>query len=154
MTETPALTRAASAEARRRVLFDINILLDVLLKRPGLVAESAQLWEAADAGIVVGIVPATAVTTVAYLVERAYDADRARSDVGAVLATFEVAAVGRAELAGAHASGFEDFEDGVVHEAARSSRCDAIVTRNGADFRASTLPVYAPAEMLAVLAEY
>ena len=40
----------------------------------------------------------------------------------------------------------------MVHEAARASRCDAIVTRNGGDFTAATLPVYAPAELLAVLA--
>ena len=135
-----------------RVLFDTNVLLDVLLTRPGLVEESAQLWDAADGGAVVGVVPGTSVTTVSYVVGRSYDAARAASDVAYVLATFEVAAVGRAELAGALASGFSDYEDGVVHEAARASRCDAIVTRNGGDFTAATLPVYAPAELLAVLA--
>jgi len=137
--------------APSRVLYDINVLLDVLLKRPGLIGESARLWEAADSGSVVGVVPATALTTVSYLVARAYDASQARADVDTVLATFEVAAVSRAELLGALNSGFGDFEDGVVHEAAQSSRCDAIVTRNGKDFAASTLPVYTPPELLAVL---
>ena len=135
-----------------RILFDTNVLLDVLLKRPGLVGESAQLWDAADRGVVVGVVPGTSVTTVSYVVGRSYDAARAASDVADVLATFEVAAIGRAELAGALGAGFSDYEDGVVHEAAQAARCDAIVTRNGTDFAAATLPVYAPAELLAVLA--
>ena len=140
-------------DAPRRVLFDANVLLDVLLRRKGLVEESARLWNAADGGRLRGVVVATAVTTVEYLVGRAYDATRARADVEAVLATFEVAAVGRAELTGALASRFTDFEDGVVHEAARAARCDGIVTRNGRDFGAAVLPVYAPAELLAALAE-
>ena len=110
------------------------------------------MWDAAYRGTVLGFVASISVTTVGYLVERAYSSSQAWSDVSDVLATFDVATVGQAELAGALTSGFRDFEDGVVHEAARSARCDAIVTRNGSDFRASTLPVYTPAEMLAVLA--
>ena len=137
--------------APRRILFDTNIMLDVLLARPGLLRESAELWEAADSRRIQGFVTATAVTTVAYLVQRAYTAERAREDVRAVLATFEVAQVGRIELAGALEGGFADYEDGVVHEAARTSRCEAIVTRNGRDFKASQVPIYTPAELLSAL---
>ena len=39
----------------------------------------------------------------------------------------------------------------VLQEAARYAGADAIVTRNGADFRQATLPVYAPTDLLAVL---
>lgn len=134
-----------------RVLFDTNVLLDVLLRREGRVEASARLWDAADRGRLRGVIAATAVTTVGYLVSRAYDDARARADIQAVLETFEVAAVGRVELAGALARGFADLEDGVVHEAARAARCDGIVTRNGRDFGAATLPVYAPDELLAAL---
>ena len=148
----PRSDESASATQVQRVLFDTNVLLDVLLKRPGLAAESARLWDAADTGAVYGLVPSISVPTISYLVGRAYDAAQAWSDVRTVLATFDVAAVGRAELAGALASGFDDFEDGVVHEAALSSRCDAVVTRNGRDVGRATVPVVTPAEMLAALA--
>lgn len=135
-----------------RIAFDTNVLLDVLLKRSEHLADAAQLWDAADSGRVNGVVPAIAVTTIGYLVERAYDSQQARSDISNVLSVFDVAPVGRSELEGALKSGFADFEDGVIHEAARSFGCDAIVTRNGKDFSEAALPIYTPAELLAVLA--
>lgn len=149
----PTGRQTAVGAPRLRVLFDTNVVLDVLLRREPFVELAARLWDAADAGTLVGIVPATAVKTVSYIVSNAYDAAQARSDVGAVLATFEVAAVGRTELAGALASAFKDYEDGAVHAAAVSARCDAIVTRNGRDFAAATVPVYTPGELLAALAD-
>ena len=100
-----------------------------------------------------GVVPATAVTTVAYLIGRAYDEPQARSDTEAVLAIFEVAAVGQAQLEDALHNGFKDYEDGVAHAAALQAGCTSIVTRNGADFAASRLPVYTPAELLAALGQ-
>jgi hypothetical protein len=46
---------------------------------------------------------------------------------------------------------FPDFEDAVLHEAAAAAGCSAIVTRNGRDFAAATLPVFDPHELLAAL---
>ena len=63
----------------------------------------------------------------------------------------EVAPVNRAVLEAALEPGFKDFEDGVVHEAARNVNVDAIVTRNVADFRNALTTVYTPAEMLTIL---
>ena len=97
---------------------------------------------------------AISVPTVHYVVEKARDADVAVWGIGRLLRLFEVTPVGRPELA-AEATvgvGFADYEDGVVHAAAVAAQGDAIVTRNGDDFGASALPVYTPAEMLAVLA--
>ena len=42
------------------------------------------------------------------------------------------------------AEGFLDFEDAVLHEAARQADADALVTRNESDFRAAILAVYEP----------
>ncbi len=47
---------------------------------------------------------------------------------------------------------FADFEDAVLHEAARVGGMAAIVTRNGRDFAKATLPVYDPAELLVAVA--
>jgi len=43
---------------------------------------------------------------------------------------------------------FRDFEDAVLHEAARQADADGIVTRNARDFTAATLDIYTPAELL------
>ncbi len=46
---------------------------------------------------------------------------------------------------------FADFEDAVLHEAARSGGAEAIVTRNQDDFRQATLAVYSPTDLLRIL---
>lgn len=45
-----------------------------------------------------------------------------------------------------------DYEDAVQHASATASGLDAIVTRNIADYRRATLPVFTPADFLAQLA--
>ena len=47
---------------------------------------------------------------------------------------------------------FDDYEDAVVHEAAVAVDADAIVTRNGADFVSSIVPIFTPDELLAAIA--
>ena len=148
MTETTD----PGAGAPRRVVVDTNVVLDVLLERPAFVADAARLFAAVAERRVVGVLAGHAVTTVYYVYRRGRTREVAHQKIATLLSVFEVAPVGRAELEGALASGFTDYEDGVVHAAAVAARADAIVTRNGDDFGASTVPVYAPAEMLAVLA--
>ena len=65
-----------------------------------------------------------------------------------LLELFEVAPVSRTELAQALDAGFGDYEDAVLHEAARAARAEAIVTRNEGDFGAAALPVYTPSALL------
>jgi hypothetical protein len=45
-----------------------------------------------------------------------------------------------------------DYEDAVLHEAARLSGARVIVTRNAADFRRAELPIDSPEELEALLA--
>ena len=47
---------------------------------------------------------------------------------------------------------FDDFEDAVVHEAARACGAAAIVTRDAAGFSRCSLPVLEPVELLSALA--
>lgn len=148
MSGTP---ESPSVGARRRVMVDANVVLDVLLEREVWLVDAARLFAAVAERRVVGVLAAHAVTTVHYVYRRGRTHEVAREKIGKLLALFDVAAVGRAELASALASGFADVEDGVVHAAAVSSSCDGIVTRNGADFSASTLPVYTPGELVAAL---
>lgn len=137
-----------------RVLLDTNILLDVLLNRANLVHDSAALFGFAEHRRYTGLLAATSLPTVHYVVQKARGSDVALQGVGRVLRLFEVASVGRAEVSieATADAGFADYEDGVVHAAAVTAQAQAIVTRNGTDFGASTLPVYTPSEMLAVLA--
>ncbi len=68
--------------------------------------------------------------------------------VRSLLELFEVAPVTRLVLTEAMASRFHDFEDAVLHAAAREAMVDAIATRNVRDFRASAIPVLTPDQLL------
>lgn len=48
---------------------------------------------------------------------------------------------------------FDDYEDAVLHEAARHAGADAIVTRNTPDFEHATLDIYAPGDLRRALTD-
>jgi predicted nucleic acid-binding protein len=130
-----------------RILFDTNVVLDLLLDRQPFAAPAAELLSKAEAGIISGYLCATTVTTIHYLARKVIGARKAKRQVRMLLSIFEIASVNRAALEGR----FRDFEDAVLHEAARLVNADAIVTRNVEDFEESELPVYSCEEMLSLL---
>jgi len=134
-----------------RVLFDTNVILDLLLARQPFVTDAARLFGIAERREIDGFLCATTTTTIYYLLSKAAGDGIARSSIERLLRFLDIAPVNRAVLDSALALVFADFEDAVLHEAARSAGVDAIVTRNGQDFRQATLPVYAPVALLAAL---
>jgi predicted nucleic acid-binding protein len=134
-----------------RVLIDTNVVLDVLMAREPHVEQAMAVFALADEGRVTGVLGATTVTTVFYLAAKAVGVAEARVHVRSLLDLFDVAAIDRAVLVRALDSGFDDFEDGVLHEAAVSAGVDAVLTRDGAGFVAAALPVFTPAAFLAAV---
>jgi len=129
-----------------KVLFDTNVVLDVLLDREPFAPVSMRLFSKVEAGEIGGWICATTVTTIHYLASKEIGAVRARGAVETLLSLFEVASVNRVVLESALRSGFDDFEDAVIHEAARHVVADAIITRDVHGFERATLRVYAPME--------
>lgn len=134
-----------------KLLFDTNVVLDLLMDREPFADVAAELFAQVEAGDVIGCLCGTTVTTVFYLVAKVLGPDRAKSEIGKLMALFEIATVNRPVLESALASEFGDFEDAVLHEAACHFGVDAIVTRNQRDFKKARIPVYAPAEMAGIL---
>ncbi len=136
-----------------KVLFDTNVLLDVLLEREPFVQVATKLVAAVDNGRIEGSICATAVTTLYYIGAKDLGRMRAHEQVRTLLSVFEVAPVDRDVLQRALADdGFGDYEDAVAHEAAQAAGVSAIVTRNGRDFAKATIPVFEPLELLAAIA--
>ena len=134
-----------------KLLFDTNVVLDVLLAREPHAGVAARLFALVDNERIDGAVCATTVTTVAYLATKAVGGRRARKFLRRLLDMFTVAAVDRQVLEAALRLDFTDSEDAVIHEAARAWGAAGIVTRNGRDFGRATLPVFDPAELLAAV---
>jgi predicted nucleic acid-binding protein len=136
----------------KKVLFDTNVLLDVLLDREPHATASAAAWESVETGIVEGLLSAHALTTIYYLVRKETGTARARRLVSAILEVFGVAAVDGAVIQEALHLSFADFEDAVTAAAAQSSACECIVTRDPKGFRGSRVRCLTPAEVLPLLA--
>jgi predicted nucleic acid-binding protein len=128
----------------KTVLFDTNVVLDVLLDRQPYAEASAAVWAAVESGISKGMLAAHAVTTIHYLVRKEMGTAKARRTLTAILRVFEVAAVDGAVIHEALQLPFSDFEDAVTAAAAQLAGCECIVTRDPKGFRGSPVRSLTP----------
>lgn len=136
-----------------KVLFDTNVVLDVLLEREPHVQVASRLFALADNGRIEGLVCATGVTTLYYVGAKELGRKRTHDQLRTLLSVFGVALVdGDVVQRALEDDGFRDFEDAVVHEAAHAAGASAIVTRDGKEFAKATIPVFEPHELLAAIA--
>lgn len=134
-----------------RITFDTNVVLDVLLGRKAFLSEASALFAYVHEDRISGLLCATTLTTVFYLIERKKGTAGAYQGLDRLLALFEATPVDDRVLRRARTLDFDDYEDAVLHESARQGRADGIVTRNTEDFKDATLTIYEPAELLAVI---
>ncbi|MSP62355.1 MAG: PIN domain-containing protein [Myxococcales bacterium] len=129
----------------KRVLYDTNVLLDVLLRREPHFADSARALDAAGQRKVEGYLSGHSVATVAYVVQKQIGRAHGRTLLSQLLANLKVAAVTDRAVRQALATDFSDFEDALCHAAAEEAGAAVIVTRNVRDFRRGTIPAIDPA---------
>jgi predicted nucleic acid-binding protein len=135
----------------KRVLFDVNVVLDVLLDRRPHADASAAAWAAVEAGTAEGLLAAHAITTIHYLLRKEIGATRAKRIVAAILKVFSIAAVQGAVLQEALQLSCPDFEDAVTAAAARIAGCNYIVTRDPKGFHGSPVRSLTPEAILPLL---
>jgi len=131
-----------------RVLFDTNVVLDVLLARAPFVNAASELFGMVEHAQIAGLLCATTITTVDYLLMQAMPRPDAHQALRKLLELFELAPVNRAVLEEALKSKITDFEDAVLDQAGRLAGAEVIVTRNQKDFRHSSLKILGPDEFL------
>jgi predicted nucleic acid-binding protein len=135
-----------------KLLFDVNVVLDVLLDRKPFADASSEAWAAVERGDAVGLLSAHAVTTLHYLNAKAVGTRQAMETTEALLSVFEVAAIDDGVLRAAVALDWKDFEDAVTAAGARRAKCDALITRNPRDFKGAAVKVLTPAEAVSWIA--
>ena len=135
----------------KRVLVDLNVVLDVLLERAPHVEASASLWAAIEERRVEGMLAAHGFATVFYLVAKTRGRAAARQVVADLLTVFRVAPVDEGVLRRAASLELADFEDAVVAAAAEAASCEAIVTRDPSGFVGSPVEPIEPLLALAAL---
>ncbi len=134
-----------------KVLFDTNIILDVLLNRAPFIEHSASLLSLVERKQINGYLCATTITTLDYLITKMLNRNLAKIEIKKLLHLFNIAPVTSNVLEQAINSNFTDFEDAVQYFSATSLNITAIVTRNPKDYKKASIPIYLPKELLTLL---
>ncbi len=134
-----------------KVLFDTNIILDVLLNREPFVVNSSLLMAHVEKKDIDGYLCATTVTTLDYLLSKALNKRESRAGIQKLLSLFRISDVNSTVLNLSVNSDFSDFEDAVQYFSGVCSEVNALLTHNIKDYKNSELPVYTPDELLQII---
>ena len=134
-----------------RVMFDTNVVLDLLLDREPFVKEAKILISKVEQGEFVGLLCATTITTIHYLLLKSNGKEGSTEIIQSLLKLFEVASVTRVVLQDALEVNDKDYEDAVLYKSAYHAGANMIVTRDRKGFSKADIPVMNPKEFLALL---
>ena len=134
-----------------KILFDTNVILDVMLLREPFFKFSTLILAEVERKKIEGYICSTTVTTIHYLVSKVKGSREAKKQIKGLLQLFEVSQVDKFILESALQSKFQDYEDSVLHESALREGLDGIVTRNTKDFHHSKLQIFDPEELLKII---
>ena len=134
-----------------KAFVDTNVLLDVLLKRQGLVEASAAVWSRVAGKQLRGWISAISINNVYYITRKAAGADAAREAVLTVRETFDVVPLDLGVVDAALAAAMADFEDAIQYASALQAGAQCMVTRNTRDFPSTGIPVLTPEQFLAAV---
>jgi predicted nucleic acid-binding protein len=123
-----------------RLLFDTNVILDVMVDRDPWSHDAVRLLDAVQSGQAAGFIAAHGVTTVHFMMAKKVGHPSARQSIRDLVTLLQVVTVDHALIQQALALDMTDFEDAVQSAAAIAARVDGIVTRNLRDFRGSPIP--------------
>ncbi len=131
-----------------RVLFDIDVLLDVVEERAPHVDASSEALGHAEVGNIQGYVAAHSLPTIFYLVKKQKSLDAAYEAIRLLIRLLEVVAVDHDRLTQALDLGWSDFEDALQASCASHVGADVLLTRNTKDYKKVSFAVEDPDRFL------
>lgn len=134
------------------VLFDTNIILDILEKRLPFYDSSESVLEKCVSGGVTGYISLHSISNIFYILRKRYSAADRRKLLLNILSLLQVASADHESVRNAlQREDFSDFEDCLQDECAKQVYADYIVTRNINDFTMSDVPAVTPEDLLKIL---
>jgi predicted nucleic acid-binding protein len=131
-----------------RALLDTDVLLDAFLARAPFAQEAAELLDLSQRGVFEAYISGVTPVNIFYIARKTTAGPALRQAMEKLLRTTRVCPLDHSALTSALASPITDYEDAVQHACAVAARLDAIITRNLADYKNATLPVYSPTDFL------
>jgi len=136
----------------KRILVDLNVVLDVALRRPAHSEASKAFCLAIEARRAIGFLSAHAFPTFYYVARKDAGQSRALQLVANLARVFRVAAIDDGVIARSLTLGLADYEDAVTAAAAQAAHCELIVTRDPRGFAAAPVKAVSPELALASFA--
>lgn len=137
------------------VLFDTNIILDILEKRFPFYDASKSVLEHCVSGGITGYIALHSVSNIFYILRKSYSATDRRQLILDILDLLQVTGADHESVRNAlQREDFSDFEDCLQDECAKQISANYIVTRNTADFSMSDVPAIAPDDLLKIFEHY
>jgi predicted nucleic acid-binding protein len=131
------------------IVFDTDVLLDVVLDREPHADASSDLLELLERRGRLGFVSWHTVSNYYYMVRAGQGPVRAKESIDDLLSFVRVTPTDTASLKLAVSLPMSDLEDAMVVAAAQSCGALYIATRNVRDFKKSPVPAKTPAQLLA-----
>lgn len=133
---------------KKRLFIDTNIMLDLLSKREPFYQFAGQLATLADERQVIMIVSPLSFATINYLLSKYESPTAAMEKLRKFKIISEICRIDEAIVEKGLHSNFSDFEDALQYYSAIAANCEIIITRNGKDFKNSSIPIMTAEEYL------
>jgi predicted nucleic acid-binding protein len=128
----------------RKILIDLNIILDFLNKR-NFHQEAAQLINMCVEKKLSGYICAHEITTLSYfLLKEQKDKTKVINTITALMDIFNIIPIDESILRDSLFSPISDYEDAVIEVSSMKTNIDFIISRNISDFKSSRIPAYTP----------
>jgi predicted nucleic acid-binding protein len=129
-------------------LLDINVCLDLLLKRNPYLQEAAEIFQRSEYEEIQAVISAISFDTLAYIMCTYFSARETADKLKKMTSITSIGMANEAVINNALKAGWKDIEDAIQYQCAVENSCDAIITRNVDDFSKSSLPVLTPFDFL------
>jgi predicted nucleic acid-binding protein len=128
----------------KKILIDLNIILDFLNKRH-YHEQAAELINLCVENKLKGFLCAHEITTLSYFLFKEYrDRNKIIQTLSQLMDIFTLIPVDEAILRESFISPISDYEDAVIEVSAVKIKSDYIISRNISDFKNSRIPAYTP----------
>jgi predicted nucleic acid-binding protein len=132
----------------KRLFLDTNVILDLLAQRLPFYNSIAQLATLADQKKLVLVASPLSFANVEYVLNKYEASHSVLNKLRKFKIICEVSTLNEETVEKSLNSDFKDFEDSLQFFSALQSQCSVIITRNGKDFKHSSLPFMTAEEYL------
>jgi predicted nucleic acid-binding protein len=131
-----------------RVFLDTNVILDLLAQRNPFYESIAKLTTLADQKKIVLVTTPLSFTTVEYILKKTDNSEIVINKLRKFKIICEVCAINEKIVEKGLNSNFKDFENSIQYYSAVEAKCSIFITRNGKDFKYSSLSILTAEEYL------